>query len=105
MESPTCVRCGRFLLGSVPNGRGIKYPPTHGPLVRAYATHASKGCDTGCCGYIVEAEDAEGNTCEGPFEFDHPDNHDDARTWLTSLVDHEFPGVPIDFERCDVVLD
>lgn len=105
MQTAICARCQRPVLNArVLGGVGIS-AARHGPLVRAYATHAYKGCDTGCCGYIAQAEDAEGNTCEGHLEFDHPGRDDDARTWMTSFVNEEFPGVPIDFEMCDVAMD
>lgn len=49
--------------------------------------HTSYGCDTGCCGHVVEVDDKR----IGGFEFMHPwltgrMNPDDPREWAEQLV-------------------
>jgi hypothetical protein len=93
----TCQRCHRPILYPLPT-RDVR---GHGPLVKVYVVHAFYGCDTGCCGHIVVAQDAQGNECQGGFEFMHP-YEDDPQTWAQSLANHEFPGVEFSWEDCAI---
>lgn len=43
--------------------------------------HAEYGCDTGCCGHIVELEDGRHS-----FEFEHPYKNEDSQEWALSLA-------------------
>ena len=62
--------------------------------VRVY--HSGYGCDTGCCGHIVELTDSDRTV--GLFEFTHPrmENMEDVRKWATELarksIQKEFPS-------------
>jgi hypothetical protein len=47
--------------------------------------HASYGCDTGCCGHVVEFADESRHQ----FSFDHPYDQDD-RDFVKELVTDTF---------------
>lgn len=50
--------------------------------------HAYYGCDTGCCGHIVEVEDAETGkdlTRGSTFEFSHPYD-EDFKQWAIEFA-------------------
>jgi hypothetical protein len=51
--------------------------------VRVY--HTTYGCDTGCCGHIVEITDGK-DKFETDFEFFHPDKGEDLKEWATRLA-------------------
>jgi hypothetical protein len=34
--------------------------------------HSMYGCDTGCCGHVVELQEDDGEAVKEAFEFDHP---------------------------------
>lgn len=50
-------------------------------MSRVIVSHASYGCETGCCGHIVEVDDER----VGEFVFDHPYG-DDPRAFAERLV-------------------
>jgi hypothetical protein len=69
--------------------------------------HAGYGCDTGCCGHVVELEDGQEK-----FEFAHPwltgPKADDPRAWAEELVRDTFGEehvADLDWENCRVVDD
>lgn len=48
--------------------------------------HTEYGCDTGCCGHIVEVEDLEtGKEHQSSFEFTHPYG-EDFKQWAIELA-------------------
>jgi len=96
-----CWRCDRPILHP---GQGPSRE-LHGDLVKVYVVHAGYGCDTGCCGHRAVAEDSQGHECAAQFEFDHPSYSDDFHTWARSFANHAFPGVPLDWEGCEVIDD
>ncbi len=54
--------------------------------VRVY--HSRYGCDSGCCGHVVEVTRPDGTKCDA-FEFDHPDvefRGGDASAWAIALA-------------------
>lgn len=63
--------------------------------------HAYYGCDTGCCGHILEIDDEE---VEGSFDFGHPDNLEELRAYILEHVPKEchdsidWPSVEFDSE-------
>ena len=60
--------------------------------------HSSYGCDTGCCGHVVEAEDETGYR----FSFSHPYG-DDHLAFARDLVREEFGEehvADLDWENC-----
>lgn len=52
--------------------------------VRVY--HTGYGCDTGCCGHVVEVDGKE----VGGFGFGHP-HGGDIKAWATELVKSMVP--------------
>jgi hypothetical protein len=48
--------------------------------------HAYYGCDTGCCGHILEIDDEE---VEGSFVFSHPDDLEVLRAYILKHVPKE----------------
>ena len=64
--------------------------------------HQGYGCDTGCCGHIVELEDGTER-----FEFTHPYGQD-SRAFVEELVIETFGKehvAGIDWENCIIVDD
>ncbi len=88
-----CTVCGRGTRRVVSPGR------SHGKLVRGWVTHESYGCDTGCCGTIVRAEDANGIRCATEFDFGHSG---DTETEARVEVEEAFPGVTFDLEASEI---
>lgn len=72
--------------------------------MRVVVYHAGYGCDTGCCGHVVELEDGREK-----FEFTHPySGKEDFRTWAEELVRDTFGEEHVkdlDWESCFVVDD
>ncbi len=70
--------------------------------VRVY--HSHYGCDTGCCGHIVELDDGRDR-----FEFSHPPSRkEDVREWAEGLVRDAFGEEHVkdlDWENCEIVDD
>jgi hypothetical protein len=61
--------------------------------------HVSYGCDTGCCGHIVEMDGEEGGR---EFHFGHPYG-EDHRKYAEDLVREEFGEdhiADLDWENC-----
>jgi hypothetical protein len=51
--------------------------------------HSVYGCDTGCCGHIVELDpDEEHGPSKTKFEFIHPymETPEDVKEWVRELV-------------------
>lgn len=84
------------------------------PRRRVVVSHAGYGCDTGCCGHVIEVDDKE----VGGFYFSHPwDAHmysDPAerdrylREWAEELVRSELGDdhvADLDWENCVIVDD
>lgn len=61
--------------------------------------HAYYGCDTGCCGHIIEIDDEE---IGGSFEFGHPESKEELRQFILEHVPKECHA-NIDWEsvECD----
>ena len=80
-------------------------------MSRVIVYHRSYGCDTGCCGHIVELDGED----VGPFEFGHPalthsdpSKNDDPRQWAEDLVRRalgEEHVKDLDWEHCVIVDD
>lgn len=75
--------------------------------------HDEYGCDTGCCGHVVEVEDAPpGFRKPTNWTFDHPygAKNDEAklREWAENLVREEFGEehvADLDWDNCRVLDD
>lgn len=64
--------------------------------------HAGYGCDTGCCGHIVETEDNE------QFSFAHPYSEGTSLEFAQQLVAEVLGAehvADLDWERCEIVDD
>ena len=81
------------------------------PSVRIIVYHATKGCESGCCGHVIEVE-LEGDEShelrqhEG-LELTHPYG-EDPRTWAEDLVRERFGEkhvADLDWDGCLVVDD
>ena len=79
--------------------------------MRVLVCHAYYGCDTGCCGHVVQIVDENGNEAGGPrkFEFGHASTMGEAdiREYVRDLVTKKLGAehvADIDWEHC-VVLD
>ena len=73
-------------------------------MPRIVVLHRGYGCDTGCCGHVVELDGNE----VGQFEFMHPENElpDTIQQYIRDLVIDavgEEHVADIDFEHCVVV--
>jgi len=69
-------------------------------------THAYLGCDTGCCGHIIEIDDKQ----FGEFHFDHPDSSksEDIKNFIKNLVIEEMGEEhckDIDWDGCEIIDD
>ena len=69
----------------------------HGPLVKSWIEHEYYGCDTGCCGHVVFAEDAQGN-----FMHVGGDNENEWEILISEVLcfvaNEDFPNVPFSWE-------
>lgn len=45
--------------------------------------HTGYGCDTGCCGHVIEVD---GQELRNSFTFDHPSAMEDAIEWAKDFV-------------------
>jgi len=54
--------------------------------VKIRVLHAYYGCDTGCCGHILEIDDEEEYST---FEFGHPDSVEKLREYILKHVPKE----------------
>lgn len=68
--------------------------------------HASYGCDTGCCGHVIEDVDDEGSKA---FVFSHPRMFNGSHLeWAQQLVAKEYGEEHVkdlDWENCLVSSD
>lgn len=75
-------------------------------------THASYGCDTGCCGHVIEIRGYGENIDGDEFEFTHPyipygqpKGEPELRAWAEEWVrEMGCDPVDLDWESC-VILD
>lgn len=66
--------------------------------------HSYYGCDTGCCGHVIEVDD---DTMVDSFHFAHP-NGEDPRSFAESLVREHFGEdhvKDLDWENCFISND
>lgn len=81
-------------------------------MSKVVVSHASYGCDTGCCGHIIEVDDEE----VGGFYFSHPHTPDGTpaereaayRRFAEELVRDELGEehvADLDWEDCVIVDD
>lgn len=71
-------------------------------MARIVVLHRPYGCETGCCGHVVEVDGTEGG-----FYWDHPYGADSGRAFAERLIERELgPGhvADLDWEN-SVVLD
>lgn len=67
--------------------------------------HDSHGCETGCCGHIVYAFDAQGTVLhKSPFQFTHPYG-DDHQIWAEDLARTFFPDAVFNWKESAVLDD
>jgi hypothetical protein len=77
-------------------------------VTRVIVYHSLYGCDTGCCGHIVELDpDGLGKT---RFHFDHPyhETPEELKQWIKDLVTESFGEehvADIDWDNCMIVND
>ena len=80
---------------------------------RVIVYHRMYGCDTGCCGHVVEITDDTGAE-RSIFEFDHPhlytapDVGEETRRYIRELVTDTFGEehcADIDWDNCHVSSD
>ena len=65
--------------------------------------HSSYGCDTGCCGHVVESDDGK----QHRFDFSHPygdDHYEFARDLLREKFGDEHVA-DLDWENCIISED
>lgn len=68
--------------------------------VRVY--HSNYGCETGCCGHVVELEDGRRK-----FEFSHPYG-DDHKEYAKNLIAQTFGKehiADLDWNNCEIFED
>jgi len=54
--------------------------------IRVRVFHDTYGCETGCCGHVVEIVFPNGETAR-PFDFTHPRVRDDVKTWARQFAE------------------
>jgi hypothetical protein len=70
-------------------------------MPKVIVCHQSYGCDTGCCGHVVEVDGEQ----VGDFSFGHPYSNDNHRAFAEELVRAAgCDPADLDWENC-VVLD
>lgn len=77
--------------------------------VKVLVYHASYGCDTGCCGHIVQVggEVYDGNGGSEGFRFDHPHGGDPlefAKRLVREVLGPEHVA-DLDWENCVIADD
>ena len=73
--------------------------------MKIFVYHASYGCDTGCCGHVVENDDD--NDTRSPFDFAHPYGGDHLK-FAQSMVREQFGDehvADLDWENCHISED
>ena len=69
--------------------------------MRITVFHSSYGCETGCCGHVIEVDDTDDG-----FEFEHPDTKESARQWAEDWVTRKFGAehvADLDWDNCAIV--
>lgn len=94
MNSKICKRCGHW--------RKETESQAHEELIEVIIVHSSYGCETGCCGHNIVAQDKNEDACSNEFSFIHPDFNEDYKIWATSLADNSFPTIPLNWEKCEI---
>lgn len=70
-------------------------------MTHIVVTHRSYGCDTGCCGHVIEVDGKQ----HGSFHFRHPYGQTD-RAFIETLVREEgCDPSSIDWDNCSVLDD
>lgn len=59
----------------------------NGKSLKVRVLHSYYGCDTGCCGHVLEVGEEE----ESEFDFIHFDNIEEAKKWAMETLADEFP--------------
>lgn len=75
--------------------------------MKAVIYHDYYGCDTGCCGHVIELEEDEQNMPRR-FSFDHPFYDEEFRKWAEQHLREEFGPdhtYNLDWENCLIISD
>jgi hypothetical protein len=60
-------------------------------MTRAIVYHRGYGCDTGCCGHVVELQDDNEEPLTSEFSFTHPNlSREDWREFVREMVTDAF---------------
>lgn len=76
-------------------------------MARIVVLHQGYGCDTGCCGHVVEVDGEQ----VGSFDFGHPAYRatpDAVRDYIRDLVTEQYGAehvADIDWDNCIVSFD
>ena len=76
------------------------------PKVIVY--HGFYGCDTGCCGHVVEIHDDNGKILRNSFDFNHPDKKEEYLEFAKEVIRNNFGEEHIkdlDWENCEISTD
>lgn len=74
--------------------------------MRIIVYHDLHGCDTGCCGHVVELRDDDDDYKDGELHFDHPEVGDDPIAFAKRLLSKSFPKehlADLDWDNCKIV--
>jgi hypothetical protein len=77
--------------------------------MKVIVTHEYYGCETGCCGHVVELYEDDGTYVTNDFFFDHPyykDKDEDGtwRKWAEEFVkDAGCDPKDLDWDNCIIV--
>jgi hypothetical protein len=66
--------------------------------------HSEYGCDSGCCGHVVEVQDESGKSIDSKFEFAHP-RDDDMKKFARDLIEETFGAehvADLDWDNCQI---
>ena len=88
-----------------PEARSYYAPPSPGSA-KIIVYHRSYGCDTGCCGHVIEIDGED----FGQFDFGHPDDasKESARAFAEEMIRDQLSEEHIDdldWENCRVIYD
>lgn len=70
-------------------------------ITSVHVVHDFYGCECECCGHWVYGCDKDGHRIKMAWNFDHPVDGQ-HREFIQELAQDSFPGIEIDYDRCEV---
>ncbi len=73
--------------------------------MKIFITHAWYGCESGCCGHIIEVDSDGFVTEQGGFVFSHAEDKASVKKWAEEIIsDYLGPEhvKDLDWDRCQI---